>query len=57
VRGVTQTLVDRVVIECATPMVYHVDGDAVQGGTRLEGRAWPRALAVCCGSLSGSSRS
>ena len=37
----------RVAIECDEPMMFHVDGEPVQGGTRLEARIHPGALRVC----------
>jgi diacylglycerol kinase (ATP) len=39
--------VQRVTIESAQPMMFHVDGESVQGGTRLEARIHPAALKVC----------
>jgi diacylglycerol kinase family enzyme len=33
-------------IESSEPMAFHVDGEAVQGGTRLNGRVLPGALRV-----------
>jgi diacylglycerol kinase family enzyme len=46
-RGVSMTQVERAVITSDVPMTFHVDGEAVQGGTRLEGRVLPAALRVC----------
>jgi len=46
-RGMSSAQVDRVVITSESPMRFHVDGEPVQGGTRLEGRVLPRALRVC----------
>jgi YegS/Rv2252/BmrU family lipid kinase len=37
----------RIVVECGKPMTYHVDGEPVEGGARLEGRIHPGALRVC----------
>jgi len=34
-------------IECESPMLFHVDGEPVQGGTRIEARVHPGALRVC----------
>ena len=31
-------------IECAEPMIFHVDGEPIAGGTRLEARVHPGAL-------------
>ena len=37
---------ERIVIESDVPMIFHVDGEPIQGGTRLEARIHPRALLV-----------
>ncbi|HZT76424.1 MAG TPA: diacylglycerol kinase family protein [Vicinamibacterales bacterium] len=37
----------RVTIECDAPMAFHVDGEPVQGGARLDARIHPGALRVC----------
>ena len=34
-------------IECAAPMMFHVDGEPVQGETKLTARVHPAALRVC----------
>jgi diacylglycerol kinase (ATP) len=34
-------------IECPEPMVFHVDGEPVEGGTRLDARVHPGALRIC----------
>ena len=34
-------------IECSEPMVFHVDGEPIVGGTRLEARVHPGALKIC----------
>jgi len=34
-------------IECAEPMVFHVDGEAIAGSTRLDARVHPGALRIC----------
>jgi len=34
-------------IECADPMIFHVDGEPIQGGTTLVARVHPGALQVC----------
>jgi diacylglycerol kinase family enzyme len=47
VRGVTTQQVERVAIESDRSMTFHVDGEPVQGGTRLEGRVLPGALRIC----------
>jgi YegS/Rv2252/BmrU family lipid kinase len=46
VRGVTIRKVEEAVVESDVPMTFHVDGEPVQGGTRLEARVLPRALKV-----------
>jgi YegS/Rv2252/BmrU family lipid kinase len=46
-RGLSIERIERGVIECETPMMYHVDGEPVQGGTRLEARVLPGALRIC----------
>jgi len=37
----------RVTIECDEPMTFHVDGEPVAGGTRLDARIHPGAIRVC----------
>ena len=39
--------VEEVTIESDRPMLFHVDGEAVQGGTRLYARVRPGALKIC----------
>jgi diacylglycerol kinase (ATP) len=39
--------VGRIVIESDEPMTFHVDGEPVEGWTRLEARVHPGALQVC----------
>ena len=34
-------------IECSEPMVFHVDGEPIVGGTRLDARVHPGALKIC----------
>ena len=34
-------------IECAEPMIFHVDGEPIAGSTRLDARVHPGALRVC----------
>ena len=46
-RGVSMAQVERAVITSDVPMTFHVDGEAVAGGTRLEGRVLPGALRIC----------
>lgn len=40
-------LVQRVTIESEHAMVFHVDGEPVMGGTRLDARIHPAALKIC----------
>jgi len=42
--------VEQVTIESDRPMLFHVDGEPVQGGTRLLARVHPGALKICVGS-------
>jgi diacylglycerol kinase (ATP) len=46
-RGITTEQIERATIESDVPMRFHVDGEPVQGGTRLEARVHPGALLVC----------
>jgi YegS/Rv2252/BmrU family lipid kinase len=46
VRGVSIRQLTRVTIDSETPMIFHVDGEPVQGGTRLEARVHPGVLRV-----------
>ena len=46
VRGVSIRKVTSAVVESAAPMLFHVDGEPVQGGTRLEARIHPGVLRV-----------
>ena len=39
--------VEQVTIESDTPMIFHVDGEPLRGGTRLHARVHPDALKVC----------
>ncbi len=43
----SRRLARHVVVECTEPILFHVDGEPVQGGTRLEARIHPGALRVC----------
>ena len=45
-RGVLSERIERATIESDEPMCFHVDGEPVQGGTRLEARVLPRALKI-----------
>lgn len=46
-RGVSIYQIERTTIESEHPMTFHVDGEPVQGGTRLDARVHPGALRVC----------
>jgi YegS/Rv2252/BmrU family lipid kinase len=45
-RGVSNQQVERATIEAEGPMAFHVDGEPVQGGTRLDARVLPGALRI-----------
>jgi YegS/Rv2252/BmrU family lipid kinase len=49
VAGVSIRQVQSVVVESDAPMAFHVDGEPVQGGTRLEARVHPGVLRVTVG--------
>ena len=44
--GVSIRRIERATIECDRPMIYHVDGEPVKGGTSLRARIHPGALLV-----------
>jgi diacylglycerol kinase family enzyme len=46
-RGWSVERIERAAIESDRPMSFHVDGEPVEGGTRLEARVHPGALRVC----------
>ena len=46
VRGVSIQRVTTAAVESGVPMLFHVDGEPVQGGTRLEARIHPGVLRV-----------
>jgi YegS/Rv2252/BmrU family lipid kinase len=46
VRGLSSLQVERATIESDGPMPFHVDGEPVQGGSRLEARVVPGALRI-----------
>ncbi|OFW30945.1 MAG: hypothetical protein A3H97_19540 [Acidobacteria bacterium RIFCSPLOWO2_02_FULL_65_29] len=48
-RGLSIERIERATIECDRPMLFHVDGEPVEGGTRLEARVLSAALRVCVG--------
>jgi len=50
VPGVSIRQVTEAVVESDAPMVFHVDGEPVQGATRLEARVHPGVLRVAGGS-------
>jgi YegS/Rv2252/BmrU family lipid kinase len=52
-QGVTVQKADRVTVRSATPMLFHVDGEAVQGTDTLVARVHPAALRVRASSLDG----
>lgn len=45
-RGLTMVPIAQIAIESDRPMTFHVDGEPVPGGARLEGRVHPSALLV-----------
>jgi len=45
-RGVSIRKVTSAIVESDAPMVFHVDGEPHEGGTRLEARVYPGALRV-----------
>ena len=45
-RGVSIRKVTSAIVESDVPMVFHVDGEPHEGGTRLEARVHPGALLV-----------
>jgi YegS/Rv2252/BmrU family lipid kinase len=47
VRGWSSVQIERAAVECERPMAFHVDGEPVQGGTRLEARVHSGALRIC----------
>jgi diacylglycerol kinase (ATP) len=46
VRGCSAWQIQRVTIESEEPMLFHVDGEPIQGGTDLRARVYPGALRV-----------
>jgi diacylglycerol kinase (ATP) len=46
VRGISTRQIDHAVVDSDQPMLFHADGEPVQGGTRLEVRVLPAALRV-----------
>jgi YegS/Rv2252/BmrU family lipid kinase len=46
-RGLSIDRIERASITCDRAMVFHVDGEPVQGSTRLDARVLPGALRVC----------
>jgi diacylglycerol kinase family enzyme len=45
-RGVSMQQIERAVVESSEPMLFHVDGEPVEGSTRLEARVLPGVLKV-----------
>jgi YegS/Rv2252/BmrU family lipid kinase len=48
VRGLSIRQVERVTVESDAPMLYHIDGEPLVGGTRLEAAVLPGVLTVQC---------
>jgi YegS/Rv2252/BmrU family lipid kinase len=46
-RGYSIRRIREATIECVEPMVFHVDGEPMVGGTRLDARVHPGALRIC----------
>ena len=46
VPGITMTPAQDVTLSCATPMIYHLDGEPCAGGTSIRARIRPQALRV-----------
>jgi len=46
VRGVTFRQIERATVQSDQPIIFHVDGEPVLGGTRLEARVRPSALRI-----------
>lgn len=46
-RGLSIDQIEQATVESDRPMTYHVDGEPIQGGIRLEARVHPGALKVC----------
>jgi YegS/Rv2252/BmrU family lipid kinase len=46
-RGVSIEQIEHAAIEANHAMAFHVDGESVRGGTRLEARVRPAALKIC----------
>jgi diacylglycerol kinase family enzyme len=46
-RGLSIESIEQTTIEAERPMLFHVDGEPVQGGTRLEARVLTGVLNVC----------
>ncbi len=46
-RRMSSRQIERATIASEVPMVFHVDGEPVQGGPRLDARVHPGALKVC----------
>jgi diacylglycerol kinase (ATP) len=46
-RRISSRQIEHATITSDAPMAFHVDGEPVQGGTRLEARVHPGALKVC----------
>jgi len=46
IQGCTISRVKQATIDCEEPMMFHVDGEPVQGGTSLRARVHPQALRI-----------
>jgi diacylglycerol kinase family enzyme len=46
-RGISTRQIERATVEAERPIAFHVDGEPVQGGTRLDARVRPGALRIC----------
>ena len=47
IQGCTISRVKQATVECEEPMMFHVDGEPVEGGKILRARVHPGALLVC----------
>jgi diacylglycerol kinase (ATP) len=57
VPGCSMQRLHELTISCAEPMMFHVDGEPVQGSTTLTARVHPGALRICRGSAGRVARS
>jgi diacylglycerol kinase family enzyme len=47
VRGLSIRQIERARVECDAPIIFHVDGEPVEGGSVIEARVLPGAINVC----------